>query len=285
MAHLLRRLQEEEAQSSTVGPTKVSLADSAGPLRTQETRADRLTACMACRDRKVKCNLGHPDNPEPPCARCKRESKHCYFSNTRRKNFKNAESSVVEEEARPVKRQKTGNLPSTLPDATGSVPPRPRTPGGSESLAQPLRPREQGGLVGDMEDDAAVTEDTAEVLQKTEIHHGPDALGLLSTVALAAHGGYRGRTQSSGSLPLAAFNKDTSAIHPSLIAASSPKQSLDPSRGASVNSPFGESKPSAGDAKSIEDSLQAWSKMRFVRAGIFTVQEGMDYLNVSPAIR
>ncbi|GAA5854495.1 hypothetical protein JCM8547_004863 [Rhodosporidiobolus lusitaniae] len=37
-------------------------------------------ACQPCRARKLKCDLGDPDNPsEPPCKRCRRESRECVF--------------------------------------------------------------------------------------------------------------------------------------------------------------------------------------------------------------
>ena len=43
-------------------------------------------ACLPCRRRKVRCDLGSVDNPsDPPCQRCRRESKKCEFSLTRRK--------------------------------------------------------------------------------------------------------------------------------------------------------------------------------------------------------
>ncbi|RPA92676.1 hypothetical protein L873DRAFT_155934 [Choiromyces venosus 120613-1] len=43
-------------------------------------------ACIPCRQRKVRCDLGSVEAPhDPPCVRCRRESKECYFSATRRK--------------------------------------------------------------------------------------------------------------------------------------------------------------------------------------------------------
>jgi hypothetical protein len=43
-------------------------------------------ACVPCRKRKVKCDLGDPGNPsDPPCRRCRREHKDCYFQDLRMK--------------------------------------------------------------------------------------------------------------------------------------------------------------------------------------------------------
>ncbi|KAF8542768.1 hypothetical protein BDD12DRAFT_632083, partial [Trichophaea hybrida] len=43
-------------------------------------------ACIPCRQRKVRCDLGSVEAPhDPPCVRCRRESKECFFSATRRK--------------------------------------------------------------------------------------------------------------------------------------------------------------------------------------------------------
>ncbi|KAK9459759.1 uncharacterized protein V1516DRAFT_446603 [Lipomyces oligophaga] len=47
-------------------------------------------ACLHCRERKVKCDLGSLDNPsDPPCARCKREGRKCEFVPSRRGGAKN----------------------------------------------------------------------------------------------------------------------------------------------------------------------------------------------------
>ncbi|KAG7819923.1 hypothetical protein KL909_004672 [Ogataea angusta] len=43
-------------------------------------------ACLNCRTRKVKCDLGSLEAPhDPPCARCKRERKECVFAESRRR--------------------------------------------------------------------------------------------------------------------------------------------------------------------------------------------------------
>ncbi|WVO16705.1 hypothetical protein L204_104386 [Cryptococcus depauperatus] len=42
-------------------------------------------ACLHCRSRKAKCDLGNIDAPSsPPCSRCKRESRECMFAPSRR---------------------------------------------------------------------------------------------------------------------------------------------------------------------------------------------------------
>ncbi|KAF4768984.1 hypothetical protein HAV15_008417 [Penicillium sp. str.  len=41
-------------------------------------------ACEPCREKKVRCELGSADCPnKPPCARCRRESKQCFFAASR----------------------------------------------------------------------------------------------------------------------------------------------------------------------------------------------------------
>lgn len=43
-------------------------------------------ACLNCRTRKVKCDLGPVDNPhDPPCVRCKRERKECIFTESNKR--------------------------------------------------------------------------------------------------------------------------------------------------------------------------------------------------------
>ncbi|GAA5821960.1 hypothetical protein JCM11251_004797 [Rhodosporidiobolus azoricus] len=57
------------------------MADSPTTAQGKQPRPKRTyRACQPCRARKLKCDLGDPDNPsEPPCKRCRRESRECVF--------------------------------------------------------------------------------------------------------------------------------------------------------------------------------------------------------------
>lgn len=49
---------------------------------TKHKRKRNYKACLNCRIRKIKCDLGPEDNPHPPpCERCKRQHKECLFTN------------------------------------------------------------------------------------------------------------------------------------------------------------------------------------------------------------
>ncbi|ORY91668.1 hypothetical protein BCR35DRAFT_73363 [Leucosporidium creatinivorum] len=53
--------------------------DAAAPKPKRAKRTYR--ACLPCRSRKLKCDLGDPDAPsEGPCRRCRRESRDCVFT-------------------------------------------------------------------------------------------------------------------------------------------------------------------------------------------------------------
>ncbi|CAB4253705.1 similar to Saccharomyces cerevisiae YDR421W ARO80 Zinc finger transcriptional activator of the Zn2Cys6 family [Maudiozyma barnettii] len=55
-------------------------------------------ACLSCRARKVRCDLGPFDNPHPPpCTRCKREQRECLFTSRNRES-----KHIVSEDVSPV---------------------------------------------------------------------------------------------------------------------------------------------------------------------------------------
>src|SRR5271167_2243583 len=95
-------------------------------------------ACVPCRKRKVKCDLGDPGNPtDPPCRRCRREHKDCYFQDLRTKKSdavkpsdtgraakRSRSGSKVEETRTPPPTASTSTL-SHLGDIFHSAPPNP----------------------------------------------------------------------------------------------------------------------------------------------------------------
>lgn len=73
-------------------------------------------ACEPCRERKVKCDLGDVDNPSKgPCKKCARESKECWFRETRKKD-----NSTAKDGGRAAKRLRTESMQSTQ-----TIPPLP----------------------------------------------------------------------------------------------------------------------------------------------------------------
>lgn len=58
----------------------------AGPLNVRDGQRKRsYKACLHCRSRKAKCDLGDITAPrEPPCSRCRREGRRCEFAPSRR---------------------------------------------------------------------------------------------------------------------------------------------------------------------------------------------------------
>lgn len=113
-------------------------------------------ACIPCRRRKVRCDLGSVDNPnDPPCVRCRRESKDCYFSATRRKRRTDGGSGADgsdPEHDEYIIRNGRKRVHVIGDDSLGShsYPPDahrrrpgysdvPLTPGGSQGRSQPLR--------------------------------------------------------------------------------------------------------------------------------------------------
>ena len=116
----------------------------------------------------MRCDLGSVDNPhDPPCVRCRRESKECYFSATRRKRKPaddgegEYEDGADEYEIRNGRKRLRGSSDDTSPARAGrqpsvssfplappstytsplptTLPQQPLTPGGSIGCSQPLR--------------------------------------------------------------------------------------------------------------------------------------------------
>jgi hypothetical protein len=156
-------------------------------------------ACIPCRRRKVRCDLGSVDDPhDPPCVRCRRESKECYFSATRRKR-KVDDGSVDEDLDHDdyILRNGRKQLRRTS-SPTGSTFDRrlysdvPLTPGGSQGRSQPLRRPGDGsksarsnstGEFGNGEPNTPLENFEARAVMRKEVYGPQDALDLLYKAA------------------------------------------------------------------------------------------------------
>ena len=247
----------------------------------------------------MRCDLGSVDNPhDPPCLRCRREAKECYFSATRRKK-KNAEGEGgVEDDGQDDYEVKAGR--KRLRADTGSTEPyeaevyeAPRTPGGSIGRSQPLRRPPPPKQVQYGEEDHKASEQTVGLLQAAEVHGGHDALKVLYEAA-ALHGRKSSKESSArptlnGISPASAQQTD-SPIMDKFSYSSGPMAMLqsDPMWKTRVDSTgSGAAAPPTSiptvdhpptDPNAYASAIKAWSRFRFVRAGWFTAKEAIDYV-------
>ncbi len=204
-------------------PAAPSSSQTAHPQSDQPQHKRVYQACIPCRRRKVKCDLGSVDNPsDPPCVRCRRESKECYFSATRRKRRVPGERDgsvdeldfdhdyLVRNGRKRLHSSDSGSEPppgfhaqavSALPSATrptsswaGShsppIPPGPLTPGGHVGRTQPLRrPQHSSPETSSRGEKSAddsnihVENPEAQNVMRREVYGPHDALDLLYKAA------------------------------------------------------------------------------------------------------
>lgn len=266
-------------------------------------------ACIPCRRRKVRCDLGPPDKPhDPPCSRCRRESKECFFSATRRKK-RLTDTGEGLDDGQPTdyeirngrKRLKTEDADEESPHALSfggreteaayvqqySRTPLPRA--GPTDFGLPLQPSSPHGPE---EDEQQVSNHTAAILQKGEVYGPHDALTLLFEAAGRTGDMDRPRTGSahgqksayatSGQALTAQNSMRSPQIHlPRGDGVSFSSIPQVPDKLAPVDPAISHSHPASNDPDSpgLENAIRAWSRFRFVRAGWFTAQEAIRYID------
>ncbi|TEA20000.1 Transcriptional activator ARO80 [Colletotrichum sidae] len=305
-------------QHSTQNPASASSA-AAGQVP-QHKRV--YQACIPCRRRKVRCDLGSVDNPhDPPCVRCRRESKECFFSATRRKRkTEDGDADLEDVDDYTVRNGRkrlhaSGSPPVSIDRRLYSE--TPLTPGGSIGRTQPLRrPTDPGPGLGpipgaglgagpstrgtvtpssvsqadsrragefgtiDDEPNAHVENQEARDLMRPGVYGPHDALDLL----------YKAATDSPATNHHLQRNESVASV-PSL-----PQQPVIVTPGATVK-PVGPGRPSVSikpepqpidpeltkrnlsDEPGYQDAIKAWGRFRFVRAGWFTAQEAIEYID------
>ena len=284
-------------------------------------------ACIPCRRRKVRCDLGSVDNPhDPPCVRCRRESKECYFSATRRKR-KTEEDAGLDTDDYIVRngRRKLHADDASLLDGgggggggsgggggVGGVGGRlfENGPLGPPALAnvrshplrrpQPDDPGSRHGSAGSRKTNSISAADEpntplenfeAQSVMRREVYGPHDALDLLYKAATdsphtkpeedltnnnggaaqsqnkfvqqSGHGrakntdyfGAAASAYSSGRTGRAAASRNEPAIDPELV------------------------RPHPSTLPGYQEALKLWAKFRFVRAGWFTAQEAIEYID------
>lgn len=278
-------------------------------------------ACIPCRRRKVRCDLGSVDNPhDPPCVRCRRESKECYFSATRRKRKtgEDAGDDAQDEDLRVQgddeyilrngrKRPHTAGAGSPPPPAIDRrfYSDVPLTPGGSVGRTQPLR-RPGPGEHTRSDSRSSVTASRgrsatefpadepntplenyeARTVMRKELYGPHDALDLLykaatdkthESVGMGMHS--HDPTPQALGLQTPSLNvprPSDGMLYAQHATATHQRASMD----AHIDPQLTKSADSRPEpAPAHPDALNAWTRFRFVRAGWFTAQEAIDYID------
>lgn len=224
--------------------------------------------------------------------RCRRESKECFFSATRRKRRADGEDDVEEADDYEVrngrKRQRSDDIrpePVNIPAASGpAYISQPLTPGGSVGRYEPLRrPNTSAGRQPepDDEEDQKVNNETVATLQAGEVYSGHDALNLLFEAAgMNGHHPRTGSTSSMqrptlGSTPGSQNNFASPQANTAQVRTNS-RMAAEPSVDPALQPPMISDPPNEA---AFGEAVLAWSKFRFVRAGWLTSKEAIAYID------
>lgn len=256
----------------------------------------------------MRCDLGPVDNPhEPPCVRCRRESKECYFSATRRKRRAESGEDILEEKAAQdeyavYNRRKKTSRSQSFQDSSvprnfesqasaGSVSQSPTS--GGQGYDWNSNERTQTGLYArnttpsraNTPGDQEVTNEAAAALFQSPINQPADALHLLLEAS-----GRTGDLHRQSSVNQGDQETDKSERHaPSKSARLRRSTGLKTSRDLqhqqdtmNIDPTIAGDMGTAGsedDSARLREKLKIWSRLRFVRAGWFTAREAMSYID------
>ncbi|GAW23918.1 hypothetical protein ANO14919_134950 [Xylariales sp. No.14919] len=292
-------------------------SNSSGPVQPQHKRV--YQACIPCRRRKVRCDLGSVDNPhDPPCMRCRRESKECFFSATRRKRKNDDDADEYQDEyiiRNGRKRHYLDDTPPVAPDEERKpFNPVPLTPGGSAGRNQPLRrsdtlhdlhpvtadgPRRSSYAESTEDSNAQLENLEAQNVMRKGVYGPHDALDLL----------YKAATDSPHSMQTRQETAPTTTIAPTILQPSplgsaaglkapyaqtsaldsrppirTTTKSADPIDPRLLPCDTSDEKVEVEARLNVEhepgyrEALGAWARFRFVRAGWFTKEEAIKYI-------
>ena len=254
-------------------------------------------ACIPCRRRKVRCDLGPVDDPhDPPCVRCRRESKECYFSATRRKRKTEEEANDIGDETALLddyaqrngrKIIKSSGSIHDLQDhrrsmTAGSLstdsPMNGYNPSGNGTYQEPSPYTPETLPKSEEGQDQQVANETAAALFQTPINIPGDALHLL----LKASGESEDlqRRDSAGKASIGQTQARVATMQAPYDTTKSEGLHAPQRQHYSHNIDPAISGDRSDDGRSPvpQDTFPVWSRMRFVHAGWFTAREGMSYI-------
>ena len=279
----------------------MSGSNASPPRSAPQTHTRTYQACIPCRRRKVRCDLGPVDNPhDPPCVRCRRESKECFFSATRRKRKQDGSDEADEQDDYEVRNARKRSRPSEaehhdVASSGAAYGSQPLTPGGSVGRYEPLRRPTTSASMAPLEhseEDIKVNNESVATLQTGEIYSGHDALNLLfeaarnGGMAMDMHHRRTGSTSSIHHPALASTPGSNFAASPQVTAphvTSSSRAAADVVDPAITQPPQPQPQPPVlpdpPNEAAFGDAIKAWSKFRFVRAGWLTAKEAIAYID------
>ena len=292
--HSMAEQQHPLQHAGPVGPASIGAGAGSSHKRGYQ-------ACIPCRKRKVRCDLGPVDDPhDPPCVRCRRESKECFFSATRRKRKTDGEEEDAADDDRDIAahlaRRKSARRQGSYEDSyansqhsrrsieSGSLPPQSPLDPYSQLQNGPYaqsRPYAQspGNLKMEVSQDQEVTNEAAAALFQSPINTPGDALHLL----LKASG-------QSEELENNEASSQSRAVRQAVPRQGSMGKSPTSGMTLSAVQHVGQTRNSAnldpaivgydhGSPTPSREMLSIWTRLRFVRAGWFTAREAMAYID------
>ncbi|KAB8274456.1 C6 transcription factor [Aspergillus minisclerotigenes] len=232
-------------------------------------------ACLACRQRKAKCELGTgPDGLAlgPPCAKCRREQRECVFSE--KKAWERQKKRGQSEEGAPLPARTRPRL-SSNPGISRHESHHVLSHGPS-----PLSYAEQDQDNGDSTLQSSPAEGSqrrrqststlANSMMRTVVSSGNDALNILFEAA-AAHSKEHGNGLSESSTP--SRNARSSTGRSNNYESSLNQSIVPPEVLAKAAQPVEISQAS-------KEVLSVWGACRFVRMGWFTAREAVTFIDL-----
>lgn len=220
----------------------------------------------------MRCDLGSVDEPgDPPCQRCKREKKECVFSDTRRKKKIDDDVDLGGLGDEFVVRNKRARTSNSSIDALriGNIAPGPygEVTGGISYQDENSELGIEGGRKKG--GNPSVQNQAAAKLFSNLISGPPDALRMLVDAAEQTQSDDHAFVRRESGHELPSSGREI-ARRVSGLLGDALMPAIDP-RIVQMQQTM-ESDPEMANA------VQAWSSLRFVRAGWFTPQEGIAYV-------